>query len=151
MAVALLSTAAVLILVGWVVLHSKNWAVVRESFFNGREFRDSFPDIAQKFVRNIEYFLICEAVILTLALLLAVLRSLPGPVFFPVRVLTIAYVDLFRGLNSAGQTIVLVTHDPRLAERYADRIVTLVDGALAKDAAERQAARLEAARLEAIR
>ncbi|HLJ67777.1 MAG TPA: ABC transporter ATP-binding protein [Chloroflexota bacterium] len=42
-------------------------------------------------------------------------------------------LDLFRDLNSAGQTIVLVTHDPRLAERYADRIVTLVDGAIARD------------------
>jgi putative ABC transport system ATP-binding protein len=60
-------------------------------------------------------------------------------------------LDLFRDLNSAGQTIVLVTHDPRLAERYADRIVTLVDGTIAKGAAGLEAARLEAARLEAIR
>ena len=44
-------------------------------------------------------------------------------------------LDLFRDLNSAGQTIVLVTHDPRLAERYADRIVTLVDGTIARDRA----------------
>lgn len=42
-------------------------------------------------------------------------------------------LDLFRDLKSAGQTIVLVTHDPRLAERYADRIVTLIDGAVATD------------------
>lgn len=40
-------------------------------------------------------------------------------------------LDLFRDLNSAGQTIVLVTHDPRLAERCAHRVVQLVDGALA--------------------
>ena len=31
-------------------------------------------------------------------LLIAVLRSLPGPVFFPVRILAIAYTDLFRGV-----------------------------------------------------
>jgi putative ABC transport system ATP-binding protein len=42
-------------------------------------------------------------------------------------------LDLFRDLNAAGQTIVLVTHDPLLAERYARRIVTLVDGAVAAD------------------
>src|SRR5579864_8094914 len=42
-------------------------------------------------------------------------------------------LDLFRDLNDAGQTIVLVTHDPHLAERYADRVVTLVDGAMARD------------------
>jgi putative ABC transport system ATP-binding protein len=40
-------------------------------------------------------------------------------------------LDLFRDLNQAGQTIVLVTHDPRLAERYTHEVVTLVDGAVA--------------------
>ncbi|MDQ2743489.1 MAG: ABC transporter ATP-binding protein, partial [Chloroflexota bacterium] len=50
-------------------------------------------------------------------------------------------LDLFRDLNSAGQTIVLVTHDPRLAERYADRIVTLVDGAIARDTVRLEAVR----------
>ena len=55
-------------------------------------------------------------------------------------------LDLFRDLNAAGQTIVLVTHDPRLAERYADRIVTLVDGAVSADTDGRETARLEAVR-----
>jgi putative ABC transport system ATP-binding protein len=40
-------------------------------------------------------------------------------------------LDLFRDLNHAGQTIVLVTHDPHLAERYAHHTVHLVDGAVA--------------------
>lgn len=44
-------------------------------------------------------------------------------------------LDLFRDLKGAGQTIVLVTHDPHLAGRYADRVVTLVDGAIAGNAA----------------
>jgi putative ABC transport system ATP-binding protein len=39
-------------------------------------------------------------------------------------------LDLFHDLNQAGQTIVLVTHDPRLAERYTHQVVTLVDGAI---------------------
>ncbi len=43
-------------------------------------------------------FLIAEVLILVFALLLAVLRSIPGPVFFPVRVLVIGYTDLFRGI-----------------------------------------------------
>ncbi len=41
-------------------------------------------------------------------------------------------LDLMQDLNRGGQTIVLVTHDARLAERYADDIITLVDGAVAK-------------------
>ena len=47
---------------------------------------------------NVKLFLTAEAIILPAALLLAVLRGLPGPVFFPIRVLAIAYADLFRGL-----------------------------------------------------
>ena len=97
-AVALLSTGVVLFVVGWLVVHSSNWAAVKAAFFNGREFRRSFPSIAQKFVRNIEYFLICEVFILALALFLAVLRSLPGSVFFPLRAMAVVYVDLFRGI-----------------------------------------------------
>jgi len=34
---------------------------------------------------------------------------------------------VFEKLNKAGQTIVMVTHDERIAER-AGRIITLVDG-----------------------
>jgi putative ABC transport system ATP-binding protein len=48
-------------------------------------------------------------------------------------------LDLFRDLRSAGQTIVLVTHDARLAERYADRVITLVDGAIAGNIPAREA------------
>ncbi len=59
-------------------------------------------------------------------------------------------LDLFRDLNSAGQAIVLVTHDPRLAERYADRVVTIVDGRIAGDHASGGAAR-EKVTLEALR
>ncbi len=38
---------------------------------------------------------------------------------------------LLRQLNEAGQTLVLVTHDPVLAREYAARTVRLVDGRLA--------------------
>ena len=38
---------------------------------------------------------------------------------------------LLRELNEAGQTLVLVTHDPALAQRYAARTVRLVDGQVA--------------------
>ena len=38
---------------------------------------------------------------------------------------------LLRELNEGGQTLVLVTHDPALAERYAARTVRIVDGQLA--------------------
>ena len=40
---------------------------------------------------------------------------------------------LLRELNADGQTLVLVTHDPALAERYAARTVRLLDGRLAAE------------------
>jgi polar amino acid transport system permease protein len=49
-------------------------------------------------------FLIAEAIILPLALVIAILRGLSGPVFFPVRLLAVVYVDFFRGIP----TILLV-------------------------------------------
>ena len=43
--------------------------------------------------------------------------------------------DLLRELNHQGQTLVLVTHDQALAQRFAARTVQLVDGQLAADGA----------------
>ena len=36
-------------------------------------------------------------------------------------------MELFDELNRAGQTVILVTHDPMVA-RHASRIVRIVDG-----------------------
>jgi len=46
----------------------------------------------------VRIFLIAEVFILVFALVLAVLRGLPGPVFFPLRALATVYADLFRGI-----------------------------------------------------
>ena len=42
--------------------------------------------------------------------------------------------ELLLDLNRSGQTLLLVTHNPDLAARYASRIVQLVDGRIASDA-----------------
>jgi putative ABC transport system ATP-binding protein len=42
--------------------------------------------------------------------------------------------ELLLDLNSSGQTLILVTHNPDLAARYARRVVELVDGRIASDA-----------------
>jgi putative ABC transport system ATP-binding protein len=41
--------------------------------------------------------------------------------------------QLLLDLNAAGQTLVLVTHSPDLAARYAKRTVRLLDGRIASD------------------
>lgn len=47
---------------------------------------------------NVKIFLVAEVFILVFALFVAVLRGLPGPVFFPLRALATIYADLFRGI-----------------------------------------------------
>jgi putative ABC transport system ATP-binding protein len=43
--------------------------------------------------------------------------------------------ELLADLNSSGQTLIVVTHNPDLAARYADRVIEIVDGRVASDAA----------------
>src|SRR5439155_535312 len=38
---------------------------------------------------------------------------------------------LLKDLNASGQTLILVTHSPELAERYTSRAIRLVDGRIA--------------------
>jgi putative ABC transport system ATP-binding protein len=47
--------------------------------------------------------------------------------------------ELLLDLNSSGQTLVLVTHNPDLAARYAERTVRIVDGQIAGHEAGHQA------------
>ena len=97
-AVAVTSTLVFLALIVLLVVNSPGWPEVKRSFFNREIFDASFPTIAEAFLLNIRIFLIAEAVILVAALAIAVLRSLPGPVFFPLRALAVVYTDLFRGV-----------------------------------------------------
>lgn len=47
---------------------------------------------------NIRMFLVAEVLILILALVVALIRQSTGPALFPIRILTTAYVDFFRGV-----------------------------------------------------
>jgi polar amino acid transport system permease protein len=102
--VALASTVIVFSALALIVVNSSGWPVVKHTFFDPAEFRAYFRTIGHAFVLNIKIFLVAEVLILILALLLAVLRQLPGPVFLPIRLLAIGYTDLFRGIP----TILLV-------------------------------------------
>jgi polar amino acid transport system permease protein len=81
-----------------VIVNAAGWPDVKQAFFDGDIFRESFPEIAQAFLLNVKIFLVAEVLILVFALLIAVLRGLPGPVFFPIRTLATIYADLFRGV-----------------------------------------------------
>ena len=96
--IASVSTLVVFGALVLVVVNSPGWDEVQEAFFYWPEFKESFPDILEKFWTNVKLFLTAEVFILVWGLVLAVLRSLPGPVFFPLRFLSAAYTDVFRGI-----------------------------------------------------
>ena len=98
MLIAVISTVVLFAAIAWVVSSSPSWPLVQQDFFEGGVFWRYLPVIAQAFFTNIALFLLVEALVLVLGLLIAVLRSLPGPVFFPVRMLAIAYADVFRAV-----------------------------------------------------
>jgi polar amino acid transport system permease protein len=105
--IALASTVVFVGLVVLAVSRSSGWPEVKQTFFDWATFRESFPEIARAFVTNVELFLAAEAVVLVVALLIAVLRSLSGPVFFPLRALAVVYTDFFRGVPTILVILVL--------------------------------------------
>jgi polar amino acid transport system permease protein len=97
----LIATVSTLVFFGvlvLVVVNSPGWDEVQDAFFYWPEFKESFPDILEKFWTNVKLFLTAEVFILVWGLVLAVLRSLQGPVFFPLRILSAVYTDVFRGI-----------------------------------------------------
>jgi polar amino acid transport system permease protein len=97
------------------VVTAPGWPEVREAFFDAGTFKDAFPEIAPRILTNIRMFLIAEVFILALGLVIAVLRSLPGPIFFPVRLLAAGYTDFFRGIPTILLIYLLGFGAPALA------------------------------------
>src|SRR3954470_2785236 len=97
-AIAVISTVAFFTVLALAITHAPGWPEVRRTFFDWGEFKDSLPEVSRAFVLNVKIFTIAEAFILVFALLLAVVRSLPGPAALPLRLLGIAYADFFRGV-----------------------------------------------------
>jgi polar amino acid transport system permease protein len=96
--IAVASTAVFFGLAAVLIVSSPGWPEIKRTFFNGRVFAESFPKIVRQFGTNIFIFVVAEIFVLVVALFFAVLRSLPGPVFAPLRILAIGYTDVFRGI-----------------------------------------------------
>jgi polar amino acid transport system permease protein len=122
-AIALLSTAVFFVIVAVAITHAPGWHEVRTTFFNWAEFKATFPEIARAFLLNVKIFCIAEVLILVFALFIAVLRSLPGPVFFPLRALAIIYTDLFRGIPTILVIAMLALGAPALGLSYVPKSV----------------------------
>ncbi len=98
------STVLFFAIIAAIVVLSPGSEVVAERFFSPFHLEQSIlgtpgtPSVVGAFLLNVEIFLVSEVLILILALVIAVVRQIPGPVFFPFRMVALAYTDLFRGV-----------------------------------------------------
>lgn len=96
--IALVSSIVFVVVVGWAILSSPGWEDVRRAFFDPEIALASFPSILAGLWVNIQVLFVAAIAVAILGTTLAVLRSLLGPVFFPLRALATIYTDLFRGI-----------------------------------------------------
>ena len=96
--VATVSSLAVVTAIVVLVPKMPRWDRVHESFFNGERFADSLPRLLEAFVLDIKIFAWSLPAIVVLALLVAITRNSRSAAFFPLRILTIAYTDVMRGV-----------------------------------------------------
>ena len=98
---ALIAAASTVIFAGfivWLVLSSETWPAVQRQFFNWSNFKEAWPVVLPGFWLDIKMFAVAEVLILVIALVVAMIRALRGPSFFPLRALAVAYIDLIRGI-----------------------------------------------------
>ena len=95
--VAIGSTLVFAVAVGFGLAHAPGWPRVQQTFFDPATASASLPTVLAGLWLNVRVLVVAALGILVFGLLIAFLRTLAGPIFFPVRVLATAYVDLFRG------------------------------------------------------
>jgi polar amino acid transport system permease protein len=71
-----------------------SWSAMKEAFKG----TPTTPGIGSAFLLNVKIFLVAEVLILVLAMVIAVIRQMPGPVFAPLRIVAVIYTDIFRGV-----------------------------------------------------
>jgi len=96
--IALASTLVVFGVLATAMVHAPGWPRVTDSFLRWDAARQALPDVALGLWLNVRLFVVVAVAMLLAGLGIAVLRTLPGPVFWPVRALATVYVDVFRGI-----------------------------------------------------
>ena len=69
-----------------------------EQYFDFNIMGEHFGEVFEAFLQNLLIFLVAAVIALLWGLVLALLRQAPGKKFIPVRVVTIAYIDVLRAI-----------------------------------------------------
>ncbi len=130
------STVIFFVVVGLILYLAPGFKAFREQFLNWHAMKQSFfgdsahgdPSVWRAFLLNVKIFLIAEPLILILALMIAVVRQIPGPVFLPFRLVAIVYTDFFRGIPTLLVIVVLGFGFPALGIRGLSNYSVIVYG-----------------------
>lgn len=95
---ALASTTAFAAVLWVAVRNAPGWPRVQASFFDLDQAIASFPRILEGFWLNVRVLAVVGVSVVVIGLAVAAIRTLRGPLSFPLRLLAAAYTDLFRGL-----------------------------------------------------
>jgi polar amino acid transport system permease protein len=96
--VAGVATTLVVAAVVWVVTTAPGWERARDAFFSPERAWEVLPEVAEGLWLNLRVWVVASVVGLVVGLLLAVVRTSRVPALFPARVVTVLYVDVFRGV-----------------------------------------------------
>jgi polar amino acid transport system permease protein len=67
------------------------------AYFSPLDLRRAVPQVWDGFQTNIKLMVVAELLVLAFALMIAIVRGLPGRAALPLRAIAIAYTDFFRG------------------------------------------------------
>ncbi len=118
--------------VAWFALvNTPGWERVSTSFFDWNTAVAAFPRVIEGLWLNLRVLVFAVIGVLIFGLLLAIMRTLRNPVFFPLRILARGYVDFFRGLPLIIVLYIVGFGIPGLRLEFLGRIPAEVLGTVA--------------------
>lgn len=96
--VSLFSTVVFAGVIWLTVINTPGWSRVQQSFFDLDTAIEAWPRVIAGLWVNVQVLFFAVIGVFVLSVVLATVRTLRGPIWFPLRALAAAYTDLFRGL-----------------------------------------------------
>lgn len=96
--ISVVSTIVFAAVVAVVLVNSPGWARVQTSFFDWETAVSSLPKILTGLWLNVRVLAVAVVGVAIFGTLLAMIRTLRGAVFTPLRLLAAGYTDIFRGI-----------------------------------------------------
>lgn len=96
-----IATISTVVVVGALIVLiplTPGWERVRQAFFDGDVFIDTFPGLLEAFWLDVQILLWSTPFILLVSLLVALARNTRSPALFPLRAFAVIYTDVLRGI-----------------------------------------------------